>query len=265
MTDSGNSQASARVAIITGAAQGIGKAISLRLADDGLDIVVNDIPSKNNLLDELVKEIEAKGRRSIAVTGDVTKEEDVQNLVTVTVEKLGSVDVMVANAGRGHSAPLLSTTVEEWDSLQDLNVKGVFLCYREAAKQMIKQGRGGRIIGAASLASKKGSALWGAYCTSKFAVRGLTQSAAAEFWPHGITVNAYAPGLVRTNLWNDVDEARSNHGLTSLTDKIITTETAALPVMDAEDIAGLVSYIARPESKFVTGQSLNINGGSFFD
>jgi len=94
MAESANSQATARVAIITGAAQGIGKAISLRLAEDGLDIVVNDIPSKQNLLDEVVKEIEARGRRSISVTGDVTKEEDVQNLVNITVDKLGSLDVV---------------------------------------------------------------------------------------------------------------------------------------------------------------------------
>ncbi|KAF8519413.1 hypothetical protein JB92DRAFT_2898384 [Gautieria morchelliformis] len=249
-----------RVAIVTGAARGIGRAIALRLAADGLDVVVNDIPSQTDQLDALVKEIHSHKCRSLAVTGDMSRENDVENLVNITVEKLGGLDVMVANAGIARNSTLVTTTLEDWEHLQAVNVRSVFLCYKAAAIQMIKQGRGGRIIGASSIAGKKGSAEWGPYCASKFAVRGLTQSASAELGVHGITVNTYAPGIVRTQLWNEVNESRAEHGLS-----MITPGRGQHTVMDPEDVAGLVSYLVRPESKFVTGQSMNINAGSFFD
>ncbi|KAF8527623.1 acetoin reductase family protein [Hysterangium stoloniferum] len=278
MTES-NTDSIAQVAIITGAAQGIGRAIALRLAEDGLDICINDIPSKATTLDALAEEIKAKNRRAVTVLGDMSKEADVQNLVKVAVEKLGGLDVMVANAGIGHSSPLVTTTVEEWDRIHNINARGVFLCYKEAAIQMIKQGRGGRIIGASSVAGKKGVAQWAPYCASKFAVRGLTQSAASELAQYGITVNTYAPGVVRTDLWNVVDAAREGHGLSKLSPLVFSGNLA--PVLEPEDISGVVSYLVRPEAKFVTGnpalsmahwmlrnypgQSINVNGGSYFD
>ncbi|KAF8591348.1 NAD-binding protein [Ramaria rubella] len=261
----------ARVAIVTGAAQGIGRAIALRLADDGLDVVVTDIPPKVKELDELVEEIKSRSRRGLAVTGDVTHEVDVQNLVKFTVEKLGGLDVMIANAGIGRSTPLVSTSVEEWDQLQAVNVRGVFLCYKEAAIQMIKQGRGGRIVGASSVAGKKGSPNWSSYSASKFAVRGLTQSAAAELGKYGITVNAYAPGIVDTPLCQSfcIYTCRCSRVITRgrrlVKLNLVEKPLPSYPVMQVEDIAGLVSYIVKPEAKFVTGQSMNINGGVYFD
>jgi len=263
MTESTADNTTTRVAIITGAAQGIGRAIALRLAEDGLDICINDIPSQAPALDALAEEIKAKNRQAVTVLGDVSKEADVQNLVKVTVEQLGGLDVMVANAGIGHSAPLVSTSVEEWDRVHNINARGVFLCYKEAAIQMIKQGRGGRIIGASSIAGKKGASQWAPYCASKFAVRGLTQSAASELTQHGITVNTYAPGVVETGLWNDVDTFREGHGLSKLSPLMLSGSWA--PVLRPQDIVGVVSYLVRPEAKFVTGQSINVNGGSYFD
>jgi len=255
------SMSTTRVAIVTGAAQGIGRAISLRLAQDGCDVVVNDLPSKAKELDALVLEIVAKNRRSLAVVGDASSEKDVQNLVGMTITQLGGLDVMVANAGIARNSPLTSTSVEEWDFIQTVNVRSTFLCYKAAAVQMIKQGRGGRIIGASSQAGKHGAREWGPYCASKFAVRGLTQSAAAEFGQYGITVNAYAPGAVDTPLWKDIEESRKEHGL----EKRISPAIKEGLIIPPEDIAGLVSYLVSEEAKFVTGQSMNINAGKYFD
>ncbi|KAH9943614.1 hypothetical protein B0H21DRAFT_748720 [Amylocystis lapponica] len=190
----------ARIAIVTGAAQGIGRQIALRLADDGLDVAVSDLPSQASLLEAVAVDIRQKGRRSLAIFADVSVEKDVHTMVEQAVAELGGLDVMVANAGIATLAPILEITMEEFDRVFAINVKGTLLCYQAAAKVMIGQGRGGRLIGASSVAGKKGIAYYGSYSTSKFAVRALTQTAASEFGRHNITVNAYAPGLIETEL-----------------------------------------------------------------
>ncbi len=168
----------ARVAIVTGAAQGIGEAIALRLADDGIDVVLNDLPRKSDQLDGVVKAIQAKGRRAAAVLGDATVEADVIALVDTAVKEFGGLDIvrraplhsnlvlqvscvrtdgphalvplfqMIANAGTVGVRPLVDMTVEDWDRVMGINVRSVMLAYKHAARQMIKQGRGGRIVGA---------------------------------------------------------------------------------------------------------------------
>ncbi|KAJ8689990.1 hypothetical protein PTI98_012835 [Pleurotus ostreatus] len=213
------------VAIITGAAQGLGRAIALRLASDGFDVALNDIPAKAPALEELVNEIKAGAgtnseRRAIFVPGSVAKEDDVMELVARTARELGGLDVgsvtlidlfdhlivqMVANAGFALNGLISDTSVEDWDALYAVNVRGTFLCYKHAADAMIKQGRGGRIVGACSIAGKKGFPDSPAYSSSKFAVRGLTQSAAQEYGKYGITVNAYAPGSIVTELLGKFD------------------------------------------------------------
>ena len=193
------------VAHITGAARGIGKAIALRLAQDGHDIAVSDLPSMGEELESTRKEIESKGVKAIALTGDVTNPQDVRRLVEDTAAQLGSLDVMVANAGIAQTKALLDVTPEEYDRVHAVNGRGVFLTYTEAARQMIKQGRGGKIIGASSIAGHKGFGLLGVYSSSKFGVRALTQAAAQEWGEHGITVNAYCPGIVDTQMWVEVD------------------------------------------------------------
>ncbi|CCM06776.1 uncharacterized protein FIBRA_09074 [Fibroporia radiculosa] len=252
-----------RIAIVTGAAQGIGEAVALRLADDGLDIAINDIFSKEEQLVALVEQITAKGRRAVAITGDVSLESDVEAIVDRTVKELGGLDVMVANAGIALFKPMLETTVDDLDRLVAVNMRGVMLCYKYAALQMIKQGRGGRIIGACSGAGKKGVANMAAYSASKFAVRGFTQSCALEWRKHNITVNSYAPGSIITPLILHPDDA-INGGPASTAKKL-----AGLPldIPDAEPviIADFVSYIARPETHHITGQSINIDGGLSFD
>ncbi|EGN97513.1 hypothetical protein SERLA73DRAFT_124200 [Serpula lacrymans var. lacrymans S7.3] len=187
-----------RVAIVTGAAQGIGRAIALRLADDGFDVVLADIESQTALVDDTVSEIARKGRQALSVPTDVSKEEQVKDLVAKTVETFGGLDVMVANAGIASAKSLLDVSEEEFDKVMSINIKGVLFCYRHAAQAMINQGKGGRIIGASSAAGKRAIKGCGAYNASKSAVRALTQTAASEFAKYNITVNAYAPGIIDT-------------------------------------------------------------------
>ncbi|KAG2050424.1 NAD-binding protein [Suillus hirtellus] len=187
-------------AIVTGASQGIGRAIALRLADDGFDIALNDIATKSIELDVVASDINGKGRRTIVVPADVSVEDEVKDMIATTVRVLGGVNVMIANAGIITFGSVLDADVESFDATFSVNVRGTLLCYKHAARQMIEQGRGGRIIGASSIVGKKSAKDFIAYSSSKFAVRGLTQAAAMELGPHGITVNCYAPGPIQTEM-----------------------------------------------------------------
>ncbi|OBZ77998.1 Diacetyl reductase [(S)-acetoin forming] [Grifola frondosa] len=257
-------QSTVRIAFVTGAARGIGEAIALRLADDGLDVAVNDIASKGEELAAVVKAIEAKGRRAIAVPGDVSSEEETIAMIDKVVKVLGGLDVMVANAGIFRiELSLLDTSVEEWETTMATNVRGTMLSFKHAARQMVKQGRGGRIIGACSYAGKKPMLSAASYNTSKFAVRGLTQSAAMEFAKYDITVNSYAPGAILTPMILSTDDA-INGGPANTFLKYCGIPTD-VPKADPPVVAGLVSYLVKPEAYFVTGQCININGGILFD
>ncbi|KAJ7097569.1 acetoin reductase family protein [Mycena epipterygia] len=255
------------IALVTGAGQGIGKLIALRLADDGFDVAVNDITSSAVSLNEVVENIQAKGRASSAHLADVSVEDQVKKMIEDVVTAHGGLDVMVANAGVAKYASILDTTVDEWDRIMRINGRGTFLCYKYAGMQMTSQGRGGKIIGASSVAGKKGAQGLSAYCSSKFAVRGLTQAAAQEFGKYGITVNAYAPGAIDSEM------------LTSLAVGS-TKDTGAPPKMwldvqksmsplgrlgTGTDVSNLVSFMASKDSQFITGQSLSANGGLYFD
>ncbi|KAM5542608.1 hypothetical protein V8D89_003569 [Ganoderma adspersum] len=252
-----------RIAIITGAAQGIGEAIALRLADDGIDVVLNDLSTKSDALDGVVKAVQAKGRRAIAVLGDAMIEADVIALVDKAVEEFGGLDIMVANAGIGKLLSLVDMTVDVWDHIMCVNVRSVMLAYKHAARQMIKQGRGGRIVGAASMAGKKGFATLPVYCASKFAVRGLTQSAALELAEHKITVNSYAPGVITTALTQHPDDEKN--GGPSSTFILRAGWPPNTPTAPPSAVADLVAYIVKPEAHFVTGQCLSVDGGVVMD
>ncbi|KAJ6516903.1 acetoin reductase family protein [Mycena vitilis] len=236
------------VALVTGAAQGIGRGIALRLAEDGFDVAVNDLLSDSEELNALMDEIKKIGRASSKYIADVSQDEQVKGMIEQVVKQHGSLDVMVANAGiRGPEGPFEVST-EEWDRVMSINARGPFLCYKYAGMQMITQGRGGRIIGASSFAGKRGVGPLAAYSAATFAVRGITQAAALEFGAHGITVQQMSPlkrvGLV--DLWSAIG-----------TD----SNTSRLPA----DIASLVSFLASKESQFITGQTISIDGGLFFD
>ncbi|WWC70203.1 uncharacterized protein I206_104153 [Kwoniella pini CBS 10737] len=200
-----------KVAIITGAAQGIGKAIAIRLSEDGYNISLADLPSSSKLLEEVKAEIVSKGHGTdvITVQVDVSNEKEVYDLVDKTVQQLGRVDVMVANAGIAPVTPFLELSVNTLDKVYQVNVRGVFLCYQAAAKQMIKQGEGGRLIGACSMSGLRTGANMSAYCSSKFAVRAINQGAAVELGKYGITANVYCPTVVETEMWNKIDDGMS--------------------------------------------------------
>ncbi|EJC97510.1 NAD-binding protein [Fomitiporia mediterranea MF3/22] len=251
-----------KIAIVTGGAQGIGYAIVHRLADDGFDVAINDIPTKRKELDTVTEEVRKKGRRAIAVPGDVSSESDVVALVETTVYELGGVDVMVANAGIILAGEFLELPVEKLDATLAVNVRGVFLCLKHAALQMVKQGRSGRLIAASSVMGKQGGPQISAYSASKFAVRGLIQSASIDLRKYGITANAYAPGVIRSAMIVNMQlfQAKGFLEAQATADEV---SSASRPFAEPEIVASLVSYLAKPESYFVNGQSIIVDGGSY--
>ncbi|KAL5513911.1 hypothetical protein ACEPAG_2672 [Sanghuangporus baumii] len=241
-----------RVAIVTGGAQGIGHAIVQRLADDGIDVAVNDIASKRTLIDKVVEEVRQKGRRAIAVPADVSSEADVSEMVKKTANELGSVDIMIANAAISPLSPFLETSTEDFDKVLAVNARGTFLLFKFAALQMIKQGRGGRLIAASSLAGMQGQRVLTSYSASKFAIRGIVHCSAIELDEYGITANVYAPGVTVTPENAGMIEERAKVG-----------SLVSAPEGKAEDIAAVVSFLSRPDSWFVNGQTINANGAFF--
>ena len=255
------------VAIVTGASRGIGKAISLRLADDGNDLALNDIPAQAGDLEMVKTLIEQKNRRAICILGDVSDEDQVKMLVTAAVSKLGELNIMVANAGIVMPNKLFDQTMEEWDRVMAVNARGVYLCYREAGRQMIKQGKGGKIIGACSNSAYRPSVAGVAYSASKWAIRGITQATALELAPFAINVNAYCPGPVETDMWAEIDASGTKnngapHGSTY--EQAVQTRMALTQRLTPEDVASMVSFLASSNSRNVTGQSLLVDGGQYF-
>ncbi|KAG2044032.1 hypothetical protein BDR03DRAFT_851209 [Suillus americanus] len=251
------------VALITGAAQGIGRAIALRLAEDGLDIVITDLKSQRMNLDGVADEVRAKGRRCLVLECDISQEEEVQRMVQAAEQEFNSLDVMVANAGRILVKPMVDSTLADFDGIFNTNVRGTFLCLRAAAQSMIKQGRGGRIISASSVLGKKGMPFHSMYCASKSAIRSFTQALASEVGSHGITVNAYAPGPVDTLLCI-ISLSRCSFLIASIA--LQYQANAALPRIGMpEDIANMVSFLAGKDSAYITGQTITVDGGSWMD
>ncbi|KAK7450124.1 hypothetical protein VKT23_013006 [Stygiomarasmius scandens] len=259
-----------RIALVTGAAQGIGRAIALRLAKDGLHVAINDLPSSYDKLLALSQEIQAMpGRESSIHSADVSNEDQVKGMIDEVAEKYGGLDVMIANAGIIVLSPFLENTAEQWDRIFAVNVRGTFLCYKYAGLQMVKQARGGRIVGASSQAGKAGALNinLSAYTGTKFAIRGLTQAVAGELGKHKITVNAYAPGMIDTDMSLQYAENYVQTKDMSLEDffqslyKTIPVRKGGVP----EDIASVVSYLVSEEAHFVTGQTISVNGGSYCD
>ncbi|KAF4563998.1 NAD(P)-binding domain superfamily protein [Pleurotus pulmonarius] len=250
------------VALVTGAGRGIGRAIALRLAQDGYDLALSDLHVNQALVETLATEIKNRGRKYTIVPANVKYEAEVKGMVGRTVKELGSLDVMIANAGIVSMKPFLDVEAEDWDEVQAVNSRGTFLCYKYAAKQMVDQGRGGRIIGASSLAGKQGWSHLTAYSSSKFTIRGLTQAAAVELAEHGITVNAYSPGIVDTRMKQILGDASGDP------EGFFKGYTDRVPVRrfgTSDEVAGLVSYLVSKEASYITGQSVSINGGVYCD
>jgi meso-butanediol dehydrogenase / (S,S)-butanediol dehydrogenase / diacetyl reductase len=248
-------------AVVTGAGRGIGRGIALRLARDGHTVAVNDLDKST--AERVAGEISETCGSAIAVPADVTDRDAVFALVDRAARELGSVDVMVANAGIAQVKTLREITRDDLARIFDVNVFGVVWCLQAAAERMIAQGTGGKIINAASIAAHSGFAYLGHYSATKFAVRALTQAAAKELAQHGITVNAYCPGIVGTDMWDLIDEKMGRYlgnerGETlAQYSQLITLGRVQTP----EDVAAFVSYLAGPDSDYMTGQSVMIDGG----
>lgn len=255
-----------RNAVVTGAARGIGRGVAERLASDGLAVAVADLDSMKDELEEVARGIERDGGSSTAVTTDVTDPEQVNALVRRVAEEFGRLDVFVANAGIARVNSLLDTSLDELDQLVRVNLYGVFNSYQAAARQMIEQGTGGKIIGAASIAAYKGFEMLGGYSVTKWGVRGLTQVAAQEWARHGITVNAYCPGIVGTAMWDLIDQRMTEESGEERGSalKRFSEGIALGRVEEPRDVASFVSYLASPDSDYMTGQSVLIDGGILF-
>ena len=253
-----------KVALVTGAGRGIGRAIALRLAAEGADLAVADIDEAG--ASSVAEEVRKLGRRGLALRVDVSQSDQVQTMVDRTVAELGGLDITVANAGIIVIAPLLEMAEVDWDRLFAVNVKAVWLTTAAAARQMVEQGRGGRLILAASRAGKTPSRLHptGAYATTKHAVVGLTRALAFELARHRITVNAYCPGMVDTDMWAQIDqEIAERQGVPPGT--LREEALAQIPlgrIEEPDDVANLVAWLASDESAYMTGQALNIEGGT---
>jgi meso-butanediol dehydrogenase/(S,S)-butanediol dehydrogenase/diacetyl reductase len=248
-------------AIVTGAGRGIGRAIALRLAKDGHAVAVNDIDKAG--AEAVTAEITGAGGRALAVPADVTDRAAVFALVDRVAGELGSVDVMVANAGIAQVKTILELTPEDLEKIFEVNVFGVVYSLQAAAERMIAQGTGGKIINAASIAAHSGFDYLGHYSATKFAVRALTQAAAKELAKHQITVNAYCPGIVGTDMWDLIDEKLGAY-LGTAKGEALAQYSQLIPlgrVQTADDVAGFVSYLAGPDSNYMTGQSVMIDGG----
>ena len=254
------------VAVVTGSGRGIGQGIAQRLGADGHHVIVADLPTMQDSVAETVTTIESAGGKATAAEVDVTDEESLSRLVEVAVEAGGKLDVFVANAGIAQVEPLIDYSKADFEKIVNVNLTGVFLSYQAAAKQMIEQGNGGKIIGAASIVAFRPFALLSPYSATKWAVRGLTQGAAMEWAKHGITVNAFGPGIVGTAMWDLIDEKLAAEEGLAKGDAIkkyagdILMGRVSVP----EDVANLVSFLASEDSDYITGQTMLVDGGMQF-
>ena len=253
---------SGKAVLITGGGGALGNAIIERLAADGADFLVNDIDL--DVAEKACQLARTKGRRAIAMAGDVTEEDDVAALVAATTAEYGKLDVAIANAGLHTTGRLVETSREEFERINRVNVWGVYLTDREAAKQMINQGYG-KIINAASISGKRATPLQSVYHASKYAVVGITQAVAIELAPHGITCNAYCPGMVDTPMWDRIAVVRSE--MQGISQSEIRAQSIAKIALgrpqQPSEVASAVSFLASSDSDYMTGQSLNICGGIY--
>jgi NAD(P)-dependent dehydrogenase (short-subunit alcohol dehydrogenase family) len=249
------------VAIVTGAGQGIGKASALALADVGATVVAVDI--NESTLAETAEEIRKLGGRSLAIRADLGSVPEIDRLVSETMAAFGQIDILVNNAGVTRRAYIMDLTEEDWDRIHRVNAKGVFFCLQRVAREMIPR-RSGRIINIASVAGKGFPGVSNAiYAASKGAVISLTKTASQQLGIHNINVNSVCPGIVRTALYQDIVRIMSEkEGLTI--EAVEKRAVAGVPLGRAnepEDIADMVVFLALPESRNVTGQSFNVDGG----
>jgi len=250
-----------KVALVTGAAQGIGRGIALRLAKDGASLMLVDL--NQEALDKVAEEVRALGRQAATFVANIADRQQVYAAIDEAERQLGGFDIIVNNAGIAQVQALADVTPEEVDKIMRINVQGTLWGIQAAAKKFIERGHKGKIINACSIAGHDGFALLGIYSATKFAVRALTQSAAKEYASRGITVNAYCPGIVGTGMWTEIDKRFSEitGAPVGETYKKYVEGIALGRPETPDDVASLVSYLSGPDSDYVTGQSILIDGG----
>jgi len=253
-----------KTCIVTGAGRGIGAAIAQRLAADGANVTVVDLNG------EAAEQVAAglDGGRGLGIGADVSDRAAVADAIAKTVEKFGRLDVIFNNAGISQTKPLLEATEDEFMRIQKVNGLGVLIGTQEAAKQFIAQGGGGKIVNTHSMAGKQGFPLFAAYCYSKFGVVALTQAAARGLAEHGITVNAFGPGVVQTELWEQLDSEFREHRLTERPGQALEEFGEGIllgRLSKPQDLAGVASFLASEDSDYMTGQAVQVDGGMVLD
>jgi len=244
-----------KIAIVTGAGTGFGRAVALALAKEGANTVVADFDEES--VRKTAKEIEDLGRKALAVKVDVRFSSEVENMVQRALEKFGRIDILVNGASVSTTNMVVDMKEEEWDNIMGVNVKGTFFCSRAVARQMIKQGEGGKIVNVSSMAGNGGAMQLAHYSASKAAVIGFTQSLSIELAPYKINVNAVCPGII------EFSELERGAELTGTPPEKIEKEYISFTLFSdigkPEDVAKLVVFLVSEESNFMTGQAINIS------
>jgi 3-oxoacyl-[acyl-carrier protein] reductase len=240
-----------KIALVTGAAQGIGRDIALGLAADGADVAICDVNLE--AAQKTAADIEAKGRKSLAVKANVAASTDVTAMIDQVVEKFGRIDIVVNNAGITRDGLILRMKEEDWDLVLSINLKGAFLCTKAALKHMTKQ-RAGTIINIASIVGAMGNAGQANYVASKAGLIGLTKTIAREYANRNVTANAVAPGFIDTAMTK------------ALTEQVRAELAKQIPLGrlgSSEDVANAVRFLASPSAAYITGQVIHVNGGMY--
>jgi NAD(P)-dependent dehydrogenase (short-subunit alcohol dehydrogenase family) len=250
-----------RVAVVTGSTRGIGFAIAERLASEGAAVVITG--RTQPAVDAAVETLRTAGHTAVGVAGSVANESDMRRTVETAFSAFGRLDVMVNNAGIVRVARIVDTTTEEWQELVDVNLTGVFFGCREAARRLIAQGEGGRIINISSIGGRRTWPYFVPYGVTKFGVVGLSQGLAAELGPHNITVNCVCPGNTETAMWTEIDrgmQERYGWAAGAVFDR--WWQDAPLGRGGAPtDVASAVAFLASDDAAYITGQALAVDGG----